>query len=320
MNLEKFSRAYHKGHPLISNDHYDALIDLYGEEDTVGTSDVMGIKHEHRMYSLNKVYDNEKIPTTCENKELIELPKLDGSAISLLYVNGWLTRGLMRGDGVYAQRDITDKVLIMETIPNQISVGGREQITGEVVFVGKSENIRNQAAGSLGTKDLAEFKRKEKDLDFISYSFFPGTATYVADMEILAKEGFKTVLSVNKEDYLTDGDVFRINNNEDFYNLGYTNKHPRGAYALKKKSDVAIEESILLDVIWQTGASGKVTPVGLIDEVIIDGAKISRVTLHNVGYVEELNLDLGDEILITRSGGVIPKILANKTKDIFLYD
>ena len=280
----------------------------------------MGIKHEHRMYSLQKRYDDETIPTDCQNKELIDTPKLDGSAISLLYVDGWLTRGLMRGDGIYAQRDITDKVLMMETIPNTISVGSRKQITGEVVFVGKSKNIRNQAAGALGTKDLVEFKRKEKDLDFIGYSYFPGTSTYIDDMESLDYMGFKTVLAVNKEDYLTDGDVFRINDNDEFYRLGYTNKHPRGAYALKKRADVAIEESILLDVIWQTGASGKVTPVAIIDEVIIDDAKITRFTLHNVGYVEELDLDLGDEVSITRSGGVIPKILANKTKDIFLYE
>ena len=320
MDLKKFSTAYYNGSPLISDEHYDALTARYGEEETVGTSDTMGIKHEYRMYSLDKVYDDDKIPTGCVGKKLIKTPKIDGSAISLLYVEGWLTRGLMRGDGIYAQRDITDKVLMMETIPNEIDVGGRKQITGEVVFVGKSKNIRNQAAGSLGLKDLVEFKGKEKELDFISYSIYPGTSTYVEDMGILYKEGFKTVMSVAKGDYLTDGDVFRLEDNTDFYNLGYTYKHPRGAYANKKRADVAVKESVLLDVVWDTGATGKVTPVAILKEVIIDDAKINRLTLHNVGFIEDLDLDIGDDILITRSGGVIPKILGNITKDIYLYD
>jgi len=318
MNLAIFSKAYYEGKPLISDEHYDALAKKYGEEDNVGTSDVMGIKHEYRMFSLQKVFDNDPIPTDCTKGELIESPKLDGSAISLLYINGWLTRGLMRGDGIHAQRDITDKVLIMDTIPNSINTTGRVQITGEVVFGGKSENIRNQAAGSLGLKDLVAFKGREKDLHFIGYSIYPGLATYVQDMEFLNNERFKTILTVGKDEFLTDGTVFRLNDNSMFYKLGYTAKHPRGAYALKKTSDVAVEETILLDVIWQTGASGKVTPVGIVDEVIIDDARINRVTLHNAGFVEQLDLDISDEILITRSGGVIPKILGNKTKEIYV--
>ena len=80
-------------------------------------------------------------------------------------------------------------------------------------------------------------------------------------------------------------------------------------YALKLKSDVVVVPSTLREVVWQVGKGGKVTPVAIFDEVEIEDAKITRATLHNAGFVKDLDLHIGDDLLITRSGGVIPKIL-----------
>lgn len=319
MNLEIFRKAYYAGKPLISNEHYDALEFKYGEQEGLG--DDGEVPHLYQMYSLQKIYDDEPIPTDCRDRQdLIKTPKLDGSAISLLYIDGFLVQGLTRGDGTLG-KDISDKVLVMDSIPKQIPMSGKTQITGEVVTSKDAKNARNTSAGAFGLKDIAEFKQRE--LYFVAYSLLNNhkvNDTYKQDMFTLDMWNFETILNTDFDKYKRDGTVYRINDNTAYYNLGYTSKHPRGAYAHKMKADVAVEESVLLDVIWQTGASGKVTPVAIIDEVIIDDARINRLTLHNLGFVEDLDLDIGDEILVTRSGGVIPKILGNITKDVYNYD
>ncbi len=319
MNLEIFRKAYYNGNPLISDQHYDALEAKYGEQEGLGDSGT--IPHLHKMHSQQKVFDDEPIPKECVGKVLIKTPKLDGAAVSLLYEDGLLVRGLTRGDGTQG-KDITNKVLVMDSIPHAIEMSGKTQITGEVVSRKDAENARNMAAGALGLKDTQEFK--ERELYFVAYSvtvdndvLYP-TKFYTEDMEVLETNKFKTVLNTTFDKFKTDGTVYRVNSNVLYYESGFTTLHPRGSYAHKKKSDVAVEESVLLDIIWQTGASGKVTPVAIIDEVIIDDAKINRVTLHNVGFVEQLDLDIGDEIMITRSGGVIPKMLGNITKELYV--
>ena len=129
-------------------------------------------------------------------------------------------------------------------------------------------------------------------------------------MGLLQKEGFNTVLNIPEEHkYPTDGVVYRLDSNEEFSKLGHTSKHPRGAYARKLSSDVEIKETKLLEVVWQVGSSGKVTPVANFEEVVIDDAKITRATLHNPGFIEDMDLSIGDTLLVTRSGGVIPKVL-----------
>ena len=127
----------------------------------------------------------------------------------------------------------------------------------------------------------------------------------------LEEYGFLTILDGQycREFFRTDGTVIRLNNNGDYARLGYTAKHPRGAYARKLSSDVEIVETVLLEVIWQVGRTGQVTPVAVFEDIVIDDAVINRATLHNVGILNELDLEIGDLILVTRSGGIIPKVL-----------
>ena len=89
--------------------------------------------------------------------------------------------------------------------------------------------------------------------------------------------------------------------------MGYTSKHPRGAYALKERT--AGIKTKILDVIWQTGKSGKVTPVAILEPIEIDGATVSRATLNNFGFIEALGVQIGDSVMVERAGGIIPRII-----------
>jgi DNA ligase (NAD+) len=120
--------------------------------------------------------------------------------------------------------------------------------------------------------------------------------------------GFNTVFedSLHKI-YPTDGIVFRVNNNEVFEGLGYTAKHPRGAYAKKTRGECV--ETVLLEVEWQVGKSGKVTPVAILEPVLVGDALVSRATLNNPGFIQALDLQIGDRVAVRRAGMIIPEIV-----------
>lgn len=299
--------AYDAGSPIMSDAEFDSLSEQIDYDNFGSVTLAKKAKHVYQMHSLKKVFDDEEPPYAISNP--IESPKLDGTAISVLYVDGFLMQALRRGrDGIEGE-DVTEKMTWL--VPIAIPRMGTYQINGEVVCDKTINNARNYASGSFGLVDQAEFKARVQYLKFVAYSIQPSIEeTYEVDMALLHSEGIATVLERDiSNNYRTDGVVYRENNNKLFLNAGYTSKHPRGAYARKQSADVAIEKTTLLDVIWQVGRSGKVSPVAIFDEVIIDDAKIARATLHNPGFIEEMQLDIGDSILVTRSGGIIPKVL-----------
>lgn len=305
--LERASKHYYEGNPIMTDAEFDALVDKFGFDKIGSEPPSNKVSHRYPMFSLLKVVDNDKVPIS---GDVIESPKLDGAAISLLYRNGKLILGATRGDGVTGE-DITDKCYLIDTIPNTIAIPGEVQIGGEVVSPKNIPNARNYASGALHLKDIPEFKTRISNLYFIAYNIEPViTSTYVESMKLLENEDFDTVINLCKLDFFpTDGKVFRLNSNSAYIQAGYTAKHPRGAYALKLSSDVEIKETKLLDVKWQTGKSGKVTPVAIFEPINIEGAILQRATLNNVGFIEDMKLEIGDTILVTRSGGIIPKVL-----------
>ncbi len=103
-----------------------------------------------------------------------------------------------------------------------------------------------------------------------------------------------------------------INLNSDFQAEGYTSHHPRGSFALKIRKEAVI--TTLLDVEWQVGKSGVVSPVAILEPIQIDDANISRATLHNISYIESLNLEIGCEVKVIRSGDIIPRITGRVEK------
>lgn len=308
--MTAYSKAYYNGNPIVSNEEYDALERIHGQI----ISGVGEIPHAYRMYSLKKHYDRDgALPIG----DYVKSEKLDGAAADLTYVNGKLTIALTRGDGIKG-RDITDKVRTLN-VPPTIPKQGIVQITGEIVAHKDMENSRNYASGALNQKDMKVWqeKRTEGDMEFIAYNvqvvqnLWGLELTYKDDLITLHNWGFSTA-STNDEFswsdiYPTDGIVYRLNSNVGFNRLGFTDRFPRGAFAYKEEAEAVSTK--LMEVIWQTGKSGKVTPVGILEPIVIGEATISRATLNNIAYIEALDLEIGCTVQVIRSGEIIPKII-----------
>ena len=310
--LEEFLKQakvdYYNGDPSISDEVYDRLEEqLEVSKLVVGTMDGdSGFRYPHMfpMYSLQKVYKGEKDPSTFLPGVVTVTPKLDGAAVSIQYIDGQLTMALTRGDGKKGL-DITDK--IRHLVPNEIYSKQAKQITGEIVAPKDIPNARNYAAGALNLKDIEEVKRR--DLTFVSYGVQPSiTPDWSDDMKMLQHMRFSTAIDSNWEQFPQDGDVWRINSHKEFDELGYTSHHPRGAFALKEKQEGIVTK--LLDVKWQVGKSGAVSPVAILEPCIIGEATVSRATLHNMAIIEALELQIGCMVEVIRAGEIIPQIVA----------
>jgi DNA ligase (NAD+) len=305
--LNVASRAYYAGTPVISDAQFDQLADSIGYS-AVGAKQHGNVeKHVYQMYSLQKYYEDEDQKRPLEGvRDVAVSVKLDGAAISLLYVDGSLVRGLTRGDGTEGQL-ITDKLLATNLVPHTIPVSGVVQVTGEIVAPSNIENARNYAAGALNLKSSEEFRTRA--VSFFAYGVQPSLAAkFTEDLDQLRSFGFSTINEPDLDKiYPCDGVVFRVNDNKTFYELGYTAKHPRGAYARKERAQHV--ETKLLDVEWQVGKSGKVTPVAILEPVYIGDALVSRATLNNPGFIEMLDLQIGDTVAVIKAGDIIPCIL-----------
>lgn len=299
--LEYAQARYYAGYPVISDDEYDALEKKYGSS-SVGYKIPDGLPHMYQMYSLQKCFNNAEAPLPVE--DCIVTPKLDGAAVSLLYFGGELQLALTRGDGKIG-KDITDKMATLA--PLSVSFKDTRQITGEVVCPSRIKNARNVAAGSLNLKDLSEFK--ERPLKFIAYDMQPMNyyPMYTLILDFLSREGFSTIIDCDWPQYPQDGQVYRLASNEEYRKLGFTSHHPRGAYALKEKKAGVVTK--LVDVVWQVGKSGVVSPVAMLDPIEIDGATIQKATLHNIEYIESLGLEIGCQVEVIRSGDIIPRVV-----------
>lgn len=319
--LENAAAAYYGGRELLmSDDQYDRLSEMVKHE-VVGAKLADNTKkHIFPMYSLRKHYENEgNLPPPLDKFEntphLIKTPKLDGAAIELVYINGMFSFATTRGDGNIGQL-ITDKIGSIKNIPplNTVPFKGIPlvQITGEVVVSKDVANPRNYASGALNLKSIDEFNNRDEVLEFYAYGVQPALSdTYQDDMYRLDNlHGFKTVLSVDPNKFLQDGIVLRVNNNKYFYSLGCTAHHPRGAIAVKKRK--AGVWTKLKDVVWQVGKSGRVTPVAILEPVLIEDATISKATLNNPAFIKAMDLKIGDEVEVVRSGDIIPCIIGKR--------
>ena len=306
-SLRRAAIAYYNGSPIMSDTEFDRLAELVNYEDVGAFSKDNRYPHAFQMFSLQKVFDNEihiKDPFNSYKGTVIVSPKLDGAAVSLLYVGGKLHRALTRGDGKKGL-DITRQ---METlVPSSVTTNVEYfQVTGEVVAPKTIKNARNYAAGALNLKDIEEFK--ERDLHFIAYGITPSQKPeWSCDLRELSRYGFDTVMDSTWPEYPDDGIVFRINSNSEFEKRGHTSHHPRGAYALKQIQPGVT--TTLLDVVWNVGKSGVVAPVAMLEPVDIEGATVSKATLHNAKYIEDMGLEIGCQVEVIRSGEIIPRIV-----------
>ena len=307
LNQARFS--YYNGKPIMSDEAYDRLEDQLGISSQVG-HDLIDSKsarypHAFPMYSLQKSYSSLDNPNY-GSEPVTVTPKLDGAAVSLQYIRGTLSIALTRGDGKQGL-DITDNMRFL--VPRHLlPFQGVPliQITGEVVAPASIKNSRNYAAGALSLHDSDEFQKR--DLTFVAYGVQPyPTDDFIEDMEYLNASGFETIIDSDYPMFPQDGDVWRIINNAAFEKLGYTSHHPRGAFARKVKQEGVVTE--LIDVVWQVGKSGNVSPVAILDPIDIDGARVARATLHNIGIIEDLGLEIGCMVEVIRAGEIIPQVV-----------
>jgi DNA ligase (NAD+) len=309
MNIREYldgkSTQYYNGSPTISDEEFDHLAESINYSSVGAKQHENVCKHIYPMYSLSKYYvgeSNEPI----QEYALVKSLKLDGAAISILYLDGKLTQVLTRGDGIEG-RDITAHFIARKNlVPLEIKKFGTVQVTGEIVAPKHIENSRNYASGALNLKDSSEFCTR--DISFFAYGVFPYQSnTYVDDMLVLELLGFNTIFVPCLDGtFECDGTVFRINDNTTFTRLGYTAKSPRGAYALKTRQEAV--ETELLGVEWSTGRSGKVTPTAILKPIYIGDKLVSRATLNNPKYIEMLDLKIGCTVALIMGGEVIPRL------------
>ncbi|MCT7464979.1 NAD-dependent DNA ligase LigA [Aliarcobacter cryaerophilus] len=277
-----------------------------------------------------------------DNLEFFCQPKFDGASLNLIYENGILKQAITRGDGEIGE-DVTQNAMTIQSIPLEIAEKSLIEIRGEVV-IKKSDfedinierlknsestfaNPRNAAAGSLRQLDSSiTSKRKlffnawgvgqnslnfEKTSQMMDYIFSLGFVktpmqTLVKNIDEIKKLYENMIKKRDTFPMLLDGMVIKIDDITTQQDLGFTQKFPRWSCAYKFP---AVEKTTKLkDIILQVGRTGVVTPVAIVEPVLIEGANVERATLHNFDEIQRLDLKIGDEIIIIRSGDVIPKI------------
>ncbi|WP_025128797.1 NAD-dependent DNA ligase LigA [Pseudomonas sp. PH1b] len=274
-------------------------------------------------------------------------PKLDGLAVSLLYQDGVLVRGATRGDGTTGE-DISVNVRTVRNIPLKLQGNGWPatlEVRGEV-FMSKAgferlnaaqlesggktfANPRNAAAGSL--RQLDSKITASRPLEFCCYGLGQVSAeiadTHVGNLEQLKQwgmpisrelrlaRGIDECLDYYREigerrnalPYEIDGVVFKVNSIASQRELGFRAREPRWAIAHKFPAMEELTE--LLDVEFQVGRTGAVTPVARLKPVKVAGVTVSNATLHNMDEVARLGLMIGDTVIIRRAGDVIPQVV-----------
>lgn len=259
------------------------------------------VAHPYKLYSLRKVYDEAEVDSIFD----VKTPKIDGANLTLVYKRSRLVLALTRGNGEYGDNVVHLASTIINVPKNVGTDYDLVVVNGECVTDNTVDNFRNYVSGAIGLKSADEFK--SRNIKFIAHDMLGVAMNYTTRMSILKNMGFTTVLEdVSK--YPTDGVVYRINSYKDSVKLGYTAKYPKFAVALKPRG-VGVVQTTLQGVEWAIGRTGTVNPTGIITPVVIEDAVISRVTLHNIGIIEEHNLGIGDIIEVERAGGVIPKFI-----------
>ncbi|MCT4592108.1 MAG: NAD-dependent DNA ligase LigA [Candidatus Gracilibacteria bacterium] len=278
--------------------------------------------------------------------------KLDGLSVSAIYKNNFFVQGATRGDGQVGE-DITLNMKTLSSLMHNVDFVKygikKAELRGEVVMFKKDfedlnkkradqneklfSNPRNAASGSLRQLDVSITKERKlsvlffnmlsDDIDLISEenvnkiiteSGFVSRPYFKKASSIEEVIGYCTELEKMRDDFdfEIDGAVVKVNNHDIRRSLGSTSHHPRWAIAYKFKAKE--ETTRLLDVIWQVGRTGAVTPVAVLEPVLIDGVKVQRATLHNTDELERKGIKIGDIVTIIRSGDVIPKVVAPMTE------
>lgn len=298
-------------------------------------------KHQIPMGSLNKV----NTPVDMEDwakgkccKSWLVVEKLDGLSIECLYEAGKLVQAITRGDGEIGE-DITVNVVRMGGVNSDLKMDFNGSLRGEIIMLksvhqkhfSDKANPRNAASGVSKRLDGVDvdklnilFYQVLGDLDFKTekeqFKWLKnhkiGAPNYFEFEDL--NSPLKAIELVNtfwrdyqdnernKLDYDIDGLVVRINDMATQMSWGDKDLRPLGAMAFKFDNEA--RETTLLGVEWQVGNSGRITPVAILEPIILCGAEIKKASLHNVKWVEELDLYIGCKVLVSRRNDVIPYV------------
>lgn len=306
-------------------------------------------KHIHRLYSLDKSVTDEQLSAFFTRiKKVVDRPvftveyKFDGLTMCLTYDGGKFVRATTRGNGVEGE-DVTAQCLTIKSFPMTIEYKGLLEVQGEAVIrlsvleeynrTAKEQlkNARNAAAGAIRNLDPKVTAERKPEILFynVNYMSEGELSTQEEHFAFLRRNGFKVfpflrvcaseeeVISAVEEievgrrslDVLTDGAVIKLNDATVREKIGYTDKFPRWAMAFKFEAEEA--ETVVNNVRWQVGRTGKLTPLAEVEPVDLGGVTVRKATLNNLGDIKKKNVRINSRVLIRRSNEVIPEILGS---------
>lgn len=298
------------------------------------------------VFSKEEVYEFvEQMKEQLDNPEFVVEYKIDGLSMALRYEEGNLVMALTRGDGVNFGEDVTANARVISDVkkklkdaPEYLEIRGevymknaafekvneRQELLGKKLFA----NPRNCAAGTLRQLDSSVTKERELSMFVFNIQQVRGMelSTHTEGYEFLKKQGIPVIddykvcktadevweaicaIGENRGNlaYDIDGAVVKINRYADREQLGNTSKVPRWAVAYKYPPEE--KESRLLDIELSVGRTGRITPTAIFEPVRLCGTSVSRATLHNQDFIDDLDIGIGDTIVVYKSGEIIPKI------------
>lgn len=299
-------------------------------------------------YNIDEIEDFDKrvkkIINFSEKIEYILELKLDGLSISLIYENGNLARAVTRGDGKIGE-DVTENIMEIESIPKKLKEPISLEVRGEIILPIKNfnkineereengeevfANPRNAAAGTIRQLDSTIVSKRGLDcyLYYLVNAENYGIKTHLESIKFIEKLGFKTTgifeeysdfktleksiekwrTKREKLDYETDGLVIKINDFSFYETLGYTTKSPRWAIAYKFPAEQV--KTRLLDVTFQVGRTGVVTPVAELEAVNLSGSVVKRASLHNFDEIRRKDIKIGDNVIVEKAAEIIPQVV-----------
>lgn len=292
---------------------------------------------------INKIDEKAK-EQNIENRTYVVETKIDGLSAALEYKQGKFVRGATRGNGTVGE-DVTQNLKTVKTIPMELKEPIDITVRGEV-FISKKDfeemnkereeneeelfaNARNAAAGSLRQLDSKITAKRPLDIYIFNVQKIEGKEfnSHYKELKYLESLGFNVnpVLiscknmkeiknAINKigndREKLTfgiDGAVVKVDDLKFREKLGTTSKTPRWAVAYKYPPEK--KETKVKDIICQVGRTGVITPMAVLEPVVVAGSKISKTTLHNEDFIKDKNLKIGDTVVIQKAGDVIPEIV-----------
>ncbi len=296
-----------------------------------------------------KYWYDKNLEIAKENKisapTYIVMQKFDGASINLAYEDGKFTKATTRGNGEVGE-NVTEQVKTIKSIPLGIDDVSSFEIRGEIIMTKEEfekynkganvplKNLRNGAAGALRNLDVQETKKRNLTGFFFDIGYFEEGKfkTYLEVLEFLKESKFKcadfkfceTFDEIKDEiiriesvrgalDYDIDGVVVSVNEFKLREILGYTVKHPKFSMAYKFEAEEGITK--LIDVEWNVGRSGRVSPTAILEPIDMAGITIKRATLNNIDDIKRKNVKLNGEVLIRRSNDVIPEIIRGISDD-----